>query len=276
MQHFISNSPWEDASLIAQDVFTKQERVYRTLNFLPVNRVAIHDQVSWNSGVISLYTGKDIKDFDYTLEDIGEAAKKSLDTCFPLFSPYGTNRVTTEDGFTIQYDNWTSWIVKRPFNNTKGLREYYLKEIGKMRNSEFDAEKVRTDYREEFLKLQKLIGDTVLINWSHVGFCNCWSKAGLNIFTYLYYEEPEIISQYLEVCVENEIRRVHAVADKKLSPVILIPEDLASKQGPIFSPSFLKKEFFPRLARLIKAWHSHGIKVIYHSDGNWKKLIPIF
>jgi uroporphyrinogen-III decarboxylase len=41
----------------------------------------------------------------------------------------------------------------------------------------------------------------------------------------------------------------------------------------MFSPAFLRKEFFPRLRRLVEAWHQHGIKVIYHSDGNlWAVL----
>lgn len=26
--------------------------------------------------------------------------------------------------------------------------------------------------------------------------------------------------------------------------------------------------------QLTDAWHEHGIKVLYHSDGNWKKVIP--
>jgi len=259
-----------------RDVLSKRERVERTLNFLPVDRVAIHDQISYNPGVISLYSGKNLEGFNYSLEDICEAIKNSLDACFPPFPPYGTNRVTTEDGFVIQYDNWTSWIVKRPFNDTKSLREYYLRKIETMKNSEFDPERIREDYRKKFLKIQELIGDTVLIEWSQVGFCDCWSKAGLDLFTYLYYDEPEIISEYIEISLENEIKRVHAIADRKLSPVILIPEDLATKQGPIFSPEFLKKEFFPRLTRLVQVWHNYGIKVIYHSDGNWKKLIPDF
>ena len=35
----------------------------------------------------------------------------------------------------------------------------------------------------------------------------------------------------------------------------------------MFSPEFLRDEYFPRLKMLIDEWHSHGIKVIYHSEG---------
>ena len=96
------------------------------------------------------------------------------------------------------------------------------------------------------------------------------------MFTYLYYDEPEIIQHWIRIHTENEIQRANAIADKSLSPVILVASDLASKIGPIFSPEFLRKEHFPHLKRLVEAWHSHGIKALYHSDGNWKMLIPDF
>jgi uroporphyrinogen-III decarboxylase len=50
--------------------------------------------------------------------------------------------------------------------------------------------------------------------------------------------------------------------------VALVYSDIASTEQVFYSPKFLRKEFFPRLAKLVKAWHDHGIKVIYHSDGN--------
>ena len=70
-----------------------------------------------------------------------------------------------------------------------------------------------------------------------------------------------------------EIQRVHEAADPELSPVALVYADIADKNRTIFSPGFLRREFFPRLRKLVDAWHAHGIKVIYHSDGNlWDVL----
>ncbi len=43
-----------------KDILSKRERVERTLNLQPVDRIAIHDQVSYNPAVISFYTGKKI------------------------------------------------------------------------------------------------------------------------------------------------------------------------------------------------------------------------
>lgn len=262
---------------MVREVISKRERVERTLNFQPVDRVAIHDQVSYNPGVISLYTGKKIEGFNYSIQDICEVIKKTLDACFPPRAPLGRDRVVTEDGFIRQHDNWTSWYVKRPFSDTKGLKVYYLRQVEKMKNSKFDPQEEREKYRKNFLELQKMIGDdTVIIDYSQAGLDPCWPAAGLELFTYLYYDEPEIISEWIDTYVENEIKRIHAIADNSLSPVILLYSDIATKQGPIFSPDFLRKEHFPNVKRLVEAWHSHGLKVIYHSDGNWKILIPDF
>jgi len=36
----------------------------------------------------------------------------------------------------------------------------------------------------------------------------------------------------------------------------------------------LNEFHYPNVKKLTDAWHEHGLKVIYHSDGNWKKVIP--
>ena len=259
-----------------KDILSKRERVERTLNFQPVDRIAIHDQVSYNPGVISLYTGKKIKEFNYSLEDICEVIKKTLDMCFPPSAPRGTDRIVCEDGTIIQYDNWTSWTILPPVD-VKGLKEHYLKTIKEEKTFKFDSEKEREEHHKRFLQIQKLIGDTVICEYTtSVGLCECWDHGRIVPFSYLCQDEPELISEYFKIHTENQIRKVYAIADRNLSPVILIADDLASKTAPMFNPEFLRKVFFPPLTRLVDAWHSHGLKVIYHSDGNYKILIDDF
>ena len=50
------------------DKISKRERVGKTLNLQPVDRVALHEQLSCNLAVISLYTGKKIDGFNYSGE----------------------------------------------------------------------------------------------------------------------------------------------------------------------------------------------------------------
>lgn len=71
----------------------------------------------------------------------------------------------------------------------------------------------------------------------------------------------------------SEIQRVHETADRELSPVALIYSGIADKNRTFFSPTFLRKEFFQCLEKLVKAWHEHGIKVILHSVGRLRDVL---
>jgi len=100
--------------------------------------------------------------------------------------------------------------------------------------------------------------------------------AGLQSFIELYDLEPELTSEWLEALCEHEVKRIRDTADPILSPVALPYCDLAYKGGLIFSPQFLRKEFFPRLKRICDAWHEYGIKCIFHSDGNFLQVMDDF
>ena len=141
--------------IFQSDVLSKQERVRRTLNLQPVDRVALHDQVSFNPGVVSMYTGRSIEGFNYTREDVCVVIRKTLDACFPPVAPRGTDRVTDGEGFVIQHDNWTSWTVSRPFHDVPGAREYLLRRTDSLRNAKFDPERARGQFRERMQKLQE-------------------------------------------------------------------------------------------------------------------------
>ena len=123
--------------------------------------------------------------------------------------------------------------------------------------------------------MQKLIGETVLMDYSiNTGFCDVFDRMGLEIYTFFELEYPDVLSEFMELSTANAVRKVNAAADPGLSPVVLIAEDFSTKQGPIFSPDFLHTYHYPYVKRLAKAWKDHGLKVIYHSDGNYRKSVP--
>ncbi len=257
-----------------EDVLSKRERVERTLTLQPVDRVAILEQLSYNPGVIALYTGKPIRGFNYTVDDICEVIRKTTDLIMPPVAPKGTGREVTEDGFVLQHDNWTTWHVSRPFKDAEGARDWLLAKTERMRQTPFDPQKERQRYHEYITGIQRKIGETVILYYHGTGMCSTFDAMGLEIFSYFYADYPEVLAAYMRVSMERELRWVHAVADRELSPVILIAEDFATKHGPIFPPEFLYEFHYPNLKALAEAWHEHGIKVLYHSDGNWKKVIP--
>jgi len=279
--------------LFEHDKIPKRKRVEYTLNHQPVDRVSILEQLSYNWRVISMYTDKNIDGFNYTLDDICTVIRKTTDITMPPTAPRGTDRITTEDGFVLQNDNWNTWHVSRPFSDEIGARDWLINKTKRIRqlgfepdcpwlagsestfqSGKFDAEKIRDDYACYMLSLQEKIGDTVILNFSMTGMCGVFDAMGLEIFTYFYADYPEVMHEFMAVSVENELKRIHAVANPDLSPVILIPEDFSDKRGSIFGPDFLNQCHYPYVKKLTDAWHEHGIKALYHSDGNYSKAIP--
>jgi hypothetical protein len=260
--------------LFPRDEMTKRERVQATLDHQPVDRAALHEQLSYNPAVIGWCAGRPISGFDFTIDDICLAIRSTLDMCFPPVAPRGMARVTTPDGFVFQNDQWTAWRVSRPFRDTRGALDWLLGRTGALRAEPFDPAAARAAYRNEMTDLQRRLGDTVILNYSSTGFCDAWDRMGLELFSFFIQDFPDALNDYLALSAAREEARVHAVADAALSPVILIPEDFATKQGPIFSPAFLRHFHYPRVRRLAEAWREHGVRVLYHSDGNYRTAIP--
>jgi hypothetical protein len=276
------------------DRLTKRERVMRTVRHQPVDRVVLHEQLSYSTSVVSHFAARSIAPFGYTPRDVGRAVRQSLDTCFPIFSLKGTDTVRTRDGFVVRNDNWTSWRVARPFDDEDGAARWLRERTNAMARSGFNphtavdvggkgddqgeeafaAERVRREYRSWFLGLQELVGDTVIIDFTFTGFCDLFDLMGLEIFVFFAQKYPHMLRDYMDVSIANELRRVDAVADPTLSPLILIPEDIATKHGPIFPPAFLEQYHFPYVQKLAEAWRHRGYTVIYHSDGNYQNVIP--
>lgn len=256
------------------DVLTKRERVERALNHQPLDRVPLHEQLSYNPRVISMYIGHLVKDFDYSIEDICNVIRQTLDMCFPPVAPRGTDKVTDEYGFVTRNDNWTTWHVSRPFSDIEGAREWLKQRTRSLEEQRFEAASAKNEYRAYMVDLQRKVGDTVILNYTYTGLCSVFDSMGLELFSYFYEEYPNDLSEFMDISMAVELRRVAAIADRTLSLAILLAEDFATKQGPIFSPVFLNRQHFPFVRRLVDAWHAHGIKVIYHSDGNYLKAIP--
>ena len=100
-----------------------------------------------------------------------------------------------------------------------------------------------------------------------VGLDEVRHRLGLELFAYVEADEPGLIAEFLEAFTEQNIAICHAIADLKLSPAVLTYGDIACKGRLLHSPEWLRREFFPRLARLNAAWHEHGFKCLFHSDG---------
>jgi len=260
---------------------TKRERVEKTMAFQETDRVPIYDLLRCDAA-FEYFSGKKIpplskdeKTQEKLLEIAGKAVNKLLDMTRSVgFGPVAEEDVVDEFGFVrhVSVREKTTWIKKRPFNDENGAIEFLKKWIKKIKEQteavEQNPSAYRDEYHKNFLKVQNAIGDTVNLLAQHgTGLDEVRVTIGFELFSFVYADQPDIISEFLEEYTKMNIAICHAIADIKLSPCVLTYGDIACKERLLHSPQFLRKEFFPRLKRLNDAWHEHGFKCLFHSDG---------
>ena len=267
-----------------RDRMTARQRIEAALRGETPDRVAVFDVIQ-NIPLIEHVTGETMtpaNGLDLLCRTIGER----LDLVRGIAAPSEELTVRHDDGFVYKQEWWTTWLIERPFRDVRGALEYvrrntdeiYDRKPGDMwtfagRSNVWGA--ATRSPREQFLMLQEKVGENTVLfpNESPVGLDTAHIRLGLELFSYAYAEDPELISAWLDALCWAEVQRVHESADPELSPVALVYADQADKNQTMFSPAFLRREFFPRLRTLVDAWHTHGIKVIFHSDGNlWRVL----
>ena len=247
--------------------------VEATLNLQETDRVPVYD-LMFNDPCMEYFTGKIAPFGEEGVKVKCKTIRKSLDmTRAADGGPNIPGSSEDEDGFVYTFDRWCGLgYIKKPFIDEPGAVEWLKKANHRLARElkELDAGKIAKTLRDRFLIVQKMIGDdtVVLIRDSGTGLDHVRQKLGLQLFSYIEYDEPDLISEYMELFTSIEIRIIQAYADKKLSPCALTFGDIAMKNTLIHSPSWLRKEFIPRLKKINDAYHEMEIKCLFHSDGN--------
>lgn len=260
---------------------TRRERVEHTMALQETDRVPIYDLLRCDAA-FEHFSGEklpplaDDPETRRTLERIaGKAVGRFLDMTRAVgFGPVRETDFTDELGFThhISPHEKTSWIAKRPFDDEDGAAEFVkpwiARTVAETKQILANSRQHRENYHRSFLETQASIGDTVNLLAQHgVGLDDIRSRLGWELFSYVQADHSGLVSEFLEAITEKHIAECHAIADPKLSPAVLTYGDIAYKNRLLHSPAYLRQEFFPRLKRLNDAWHEHGIKCLFHSDG---------
>jgi len=266
---------------------TKRERVERTMAFQETDRVPLYDLLRCDHA-FEHFSGEKLPPLapeDSTQKRLGRIVGKAVDNLLDMtrsvaFGPLVEEDVTDEFGFVNHSSphEKTSWIIRRPFDDEAGAAEFlkqWVPAIEKVTNDiRSNPSPYGDNYRQHFLEIQATIGDTVNLLAQHgVGLDEVRHRLGLEIFSYVQADNPGLISAVLDAFTEQNIAICHAVADLSLSPAVLTYGDIAYKNGLLHSPAYLRQEFFPRLKRLNDAWHEHGFKCLFHSDGNLMEVM---
>ncbi len=121
------------------------------------------------------------------------------------------------------------------------------------------------------------LGDIVIgLPYLSVGLDGLYRLAGWDIMAPASVECPEGIADYLDAVADHTVQCVHLYAEHITAahcPVALAYSDIAYNNGLLLSPAFLRRTLWPALRKMVAAYHEHGIKVIYHSEGNLHQFL---
>ena len=260
---------------------TKRERVERTMACQETDRVPLYDLLFCNSA-IEYFSGErlpplvdDPQTYTTVQRMTGKAIARFLDMTRAWdFGPLVDKDYTDTDGFVIHDSAWekTSWVKQRPFNDLTGASAHLKRHIAevekKTRRINAYPREYGDNYRRTFQENMARLGDTVhLLTQQGTGLDEILRDLGFELMSFLMLDDPTLLSEALETLTCHNIAICHAIADLSLSPAVLTYTDIAHKNRLLYSPHFLRSEIFPRLKRLNEAWHEHGFKCLYHSDG---------
>ncbi len=262
-------------------VMSKRERVERTMAFEETDRVPLYDLLR-NDAAFVHFGGQPLPALSADPKTVallnnisGKAVGAFLDMTRSVgFGPVEEKETTDDFGFVYHHSphEKTSWIMRRPFVDEHGaiafLKKWILDRKARTKQIETDPTAYREQFNRNFLKTQSLIGDTVNLLTQHgVGLDSVRHLLGFELFTYVLDDDPGLISEALETMTEHNVAECHAIANIKLSPAVLTYSDIAYKNRLLHSPHYLRQEIFPRIKRVNNAWHEHGFKCLFHSDG---------
>ena len=254
------------------------EKVMGIFNFSNDYKIGTFDIVR-SPEIIEYYNGikPDLNNF-VSLQK--KTCDKLLDLTFLYDEEVHEDKEFNWNGFVIKKDLFNTWISKRPFYDVTGLKEYIRKETDEICDWkpgeawDWWGRRIEGEYKKYFFRATKDLSYATPIYASSPIFLDVmWYRASMDLFWYLFIENPTIIIKWWDAYIEHEIKRINSIADSNLSPIVFIDCDIGGKNRLLASPNFLRKEYFPRLKKIINTWKHYNYKIIYHSDGYiWEVL----
>ncbi len=240
-------------------------------------RVPLFDLIR-NDAVLAHFAG------ELVTPDNGEAIlyrvlPEIIDATRSLRVPQQESTETRPDGRLVQRQRWTTWTAHPAAVDTVRFAAELRQRLAVPPEvwTESDARHLAALVANHRQAAARLGDDFFLMAGSpaapHLhGLMH--NTLGVEQFCYLLLDEPAVVSAWLEWHTARGLAAVgHLPADAGIEAV-MIGEDIAWKSGTMVAPEWLHREFIPRLARIVAALHEKGIKVMYHSDGNLKAVLP--
>jgi uroporphyrinogen-III decarboxylase len=178
--------------------------------------------------------------------------------------------------FDVDPANWevvqtggTAWIAKRPFRDLQGLEKHMPRMPRKSEVEEW--------YKADLKSIKGVFDayDLVFIGAVEGPITDACMYADMELFCEAIYDAPELVDQLMEVCGTFSQYMAEVFVENPTAPMVFMGEDIAGKSGPLFSLEFIRKKGLPIWKRIVQPVKDRGFKLLYHTDGRARQLLPI-
>lgn len=250
------------------------ERVKAVVNGELPDRAPLFDLLR-NDAVIEHFTGRKLT-VENAPEVVPAAYEPAIDATRSMRLPDKEGTVTPEDGRKQVVSRWTSWTAHKQYRDT----QHYVAEKRAILDAtapgvwdETNQQRLEAGLAEQRAQ-DAARGDFVFFpGMGSPGICSIYSEIGLEAFSYLLVDAPDIIVELMELNTAHLVNRLAHYPANHGRLVCFMADDIAFNSGPLISPVWLREHYFPRLARITDAMHKQGIKLLFHSDGNLNPIL---
>lgn len=247
-------------------------RVQAVLAGQKPDRIPFFDMLH-NDAVLNHFHGSAVEPGDEAgaLHAVMEAVDATHGTGF---SPRMPKEYTNIYGMQTKVTRWTSWKSNRQYAS---VEEYAASQRREFAAAPPDAP-VDFSTNESYRATRALfdrVGSSLFLPLD--GPCSllmgCYGALGLEAFSYYLADMPEIFTEILEHWTIYSCTWAACLPKDDPFPAIMVCDDLAFKTGTILPLDWMRREYFPRLTRMIAAIKKRGKRLIFHSDGNLNSVV---
>jgi hypothetical protein len=249
-------------------------RVLAVLRGEKPDRIPLYDLLR-NDAVISHFGGEMV-DVSNGRRLTYRAYEPAIDATRPLVRTPNAERTETDsDGLERRYFRWTIWVGPRRYGDAADYsrqKRAWLNSPDRCWSAQkqADLEAKLEGWRAENAEL----GEVYLFR---VGPCewltNIYHEVGLEQFCYFLADMPDLIEELLDANFREAAEWADHLPDDHGLDAIFLADDIAFRSGTLLRPEWFKRHYYNRLARVCATFHSKGVRVLFHSDGNLYRIL---
>ena len=143
----------------------------------------------------------------------------------------------------------------------------------------FDEERAYAEFAAEFTTSQSRCGDIVWCpaDWGLIPKALWYHEFGYESALMALALHPDRYRKLIQVSAERgrqrALLRARAIREGISPRAILTGEDLCAQKGPLASPDYLRREYFPLLEYTFEPLLEVGAKIVWHCDGGYRALV---